>query len=197
MTSPDITIQRAEKNLENLATLASLRIKVFREWPYFYDGDLAYEENYLRKFLGSEDAVLILATAEDASVGMATASPMSSQASEITIPISQAGFDLSRCFYFGESVLLPQYRGMGIGHRFFDERELAAKALGASSAVFCAVIREDGDPRRPDNVHELSAFWRRRGYEPLKGLHCSIKWKEVGQAGERPHLMQFWSKNLG
>ena len=30
-----------------LDDVAKLRIKVFRAWPYLYDGDLDYERNYL------------------------------------------------------------------------------------------------------------------------------------------------------
>jgi hypothetical protein len=41
--------------------LARLRIAVFAEWPYLYDGDIGYEEEYLREFAGAEDAVLVAA----------------------------------------------------------------------------------------------------------------------------------------
>ncbi len=36
-----------------LPALARLRIAVFRAYPYLYDGDLAYEEDYVRKFAAS------------------------------------------------------------------------------------------------------------------------------------------------
>jgi GNAT superfamily N-acetyltransferase len=44
--------------------------------------------------------------------------------------------DLSRIFYFGESVLLSQYRGQGVGVRFFEEREKAARDHGYSQTAF-------------------------------------------------------------
>jgi hypothetical protein len=34
--------------LAHLPDIARLRIEVFREYPYLYDGDRAYEERYLR-----------------------------------------------------------------------------------------------------------------------------------------------------
>jgi hypothetical protein len=33
-----------------LDDLARLRIAVFRDWPYLYDGDLAYERRYLELY---------------------------------------------------------------------------------------------------------------------------------------------------
>ena len=34
-----------------LPDLARLRMVVFRDWPYLYDGTLEYEEEYLGKFI--------------------------------------------------------------------------------------------------------------------------------------------------
>jgi GNAT superfamily N-acetyltransferase len=62
-------------------------------------------------------------------------------------PFAARGIDVTRLFYFGESVLLPEYRGHGIGHAFFDAREAAARRAGASAACFAAVVRAPDHPR--------------------------------------------------
>ena len=103
-----------------MADLAGLRMAVFAEWPYLYDGDPAYEEHYLREFLEAEDGVLVAACDGPRIVGAATASPMAAQKAECREPFERRGLDTGRLFYFGESVLLPAYRGRGIGHAFFD-----------------------------------------------------------------------------
>ncbi|MEC7259057.1 MAG: GNAT family N-acetyltransferase, partial [Pseudomonadota bacterium] len=41
-----------------LDDVARLRIAVFRDWPYLYDGDLAYERDYLEGFRASAGAVV-------------------------------------------------------------------------------------------------------------------------------------------
>ena len=41
--------------------LARLRIIVFRDWPYLYDGTLDYEEEYLAKFAAAPGAVSVRA----------------------------------------------------------------------------------------------------------------------------------------
>ncbi|HZP92062.1 MAG TPA: hypothetical protein VFB20_04175, partial [Burkholderiales bacterium] len=41
--------------------LARLRIEVFREFPYLYDGSLDYERKYLKTYIGVPDSVIVLA----------------------------------------------------------------------------------------------------------------------------------------
>ena len=46
--------------------LARLRMIVFRDWPYLYDGTLDYEEEYLAKFAAAPGAVCVVARDGDA-----------------------------------------------------------------------------------------------------------------------------------
>lgn len=179
-----------------IPALAELRIRVFAEWPYLYHGDLAYEEQYLRAFAASQDAVLVLAREGERIVGASTGSPMTSQGSEIRKPVEIFGFDTSEIFYFGESVLLPQFRGQGIGHAFFDQREAQARACGARYAMFAAVIRPDDHPARPQTYRPLDGFWSGRGYARVEGLTCQIAWADHGEEAETPKPLQFWSREL-
>ena len=45
-----------------ISEVARLRIKVFREFPYLYDGDLEYEKNYLRPYTECPDTVFVIAS---------------------------------------------------------------------------------------------------------------------------------------
>lgn len=180
----------------SLHALATLRMTVFRSWPYLYDGSVDYEAGYLAEFLSDEAAVLVVARLGEIPVGMATASPMATQSDAVKSPFLAAGVDVDSFFYFGESVLLPQFRGLGLGHRFFDEREAAARKAGASSAVFCAVSRDADHPLRPESARDLTPFWHRRGYRLAPRFTMNMRWKEAGQAKESEHLMRYWLKQL-
>ncbi|MBD3728886.1 MAG: GNAT family N-acetyltransferase [Sphingomonadales bacterium] len=179
-----------------LGDLAKLRIAVFAAWPYLYDGDEEYERDYLTEFAAAPGSVLIAARDGQRIVGAATASPMGSQKAEFREPFEKLGIDTSRLFYFGESVLLPEYRGQGIGHAFFDWREAAARAAGASHAAFAAVIRPDDHYARPTDYRPLDDFWRGRSYAPVAGLVTELAWKEHGEAEESPKPMQYWMREL-
>lgn len=177
-----------------LEQLAQLRMDVFRAFPYLYDGDLGYERHYLRSYRDNPRAVLVVARQGDRIVGAATGMPLEDHgdASQLTGPLP----DPETVFYCAESVLLPEYRGQGIGHRFFDLREAHGRALGKSVSAFCGVIRSAHHPLRPAGYAPLDPFWHKRGYRPLEGVTAAFEWKDIGQTESTVKRLQVWSRSL-
>ncbi len=174
--------------------LAALRIAVFRDWPYLYEGDTAYERDYLQVYRNNARAVIAAAFDGDRLAGAATGLPLAD-----ADPGFQGAFegqDISDIFYCAESVLLPAYRGQGAGHRFFDLREDHARGLGFRRACFCGVIRPADHPARPPDYSPLDAFWRKRGYAPLPGVVAHFGWRDLGAQEETAKPMQFWMRDL-
>lgn len=175
--------------------LARLRLEVFRDWPYLYDGDLEYERGYIRTYVDAPDSVLIAAFDGDRVVGVSTALPMAQAMDACVEPFAAAGYDIDRLFYFGESVLLKPYRGRGVGGRFFAEREAAALAhRGIDVTAFCAVERPAGHPLRPRGYVPLDAFWQRRGYVKHRELVARFRWRDIGQDRDSEKALSFWLK---
>ncbi len=179
-----------------LPDVARLRIEVFRAWPYLYDGSPDYEERYLQSYRESERAVVVGAFDGAALVGAATGTPMEDHADDFAKAFAGTGYDLTDIFYCAESVLLPEYRGQGIGHAFFDAREAHARALGRRYAAFCGVIRPEDHPARPVDYRPLDAFWRKRGYDKLDGVLANFPWTDLGDRAQSPHELQFWIREL-
>lgn len=176
--------------------VARLRIEVFRAFPYLYDGDFDYERRYLQTYRDSPDAVLVGAFDGDRLVGAATGTPMEDHASDFGAAFEGRGFDLGEIFYCAESVLLPAYRGRGIGHRFFDLREAHARESGRKYSAFCGVLRPEDHPLRPAGHAPLDPFWRKRGYAPVPGALAHFRWKDVGEDRETEKPLQFWMREL-
>jgi len=176
--------------------IAALRIDVFRDFPYLYEGSLEYEQQYLAPYIAAPDASVVGAFEGDRLVGVATGTPMEDHADDFAVPLEQIGLDPHKVFYCAESVLLRDYRGQGIGHRFFDLREAHARALGRSHAMFCAVIRSDDHPARPRGYHSLDPFWRARGYAPVAGAMAHFSWQDVGDEQESAKALQVWLRAL-
>lgn len=196
--SPPLRIERVvgADVRRHLDAVAALRIAVFRDWPYLYDGDAVYEREYLDAYAASADSVFVLAFDGDRIVGASTGLPLADDSAEFRAPFDAADIDASRVFYFGESVLLPSHRGRGIGHAFFDHREAHARALGRFElAAFCAVDRDPADPRRPAGHRDNDAFWTGRGYVRQPGMTMRLHWNEIDR-GELEHALTFWTRRL-
>lgn len=176
--------------------VAALRIAVFRDWPYLYDGSLDYEREYLQTYRDSPGALLVGAFHGDRLVGASTSTPMEDHAEAFAGPLKQIGLPVERILYGAESVLLPAYRGQGLGHRFFDLREDHARKLGRTHVAFCSVKRPDDHPMRPTHFRTNDAFWTGRGYRPLEGVFAEFGWKDLGDSAESVKPLQFWMREL-
>lgn len=179
-----------------LDALAELRIRVFRDFPYLYDGSLDYERVYLSEYADSARSVIVVATDGEQVVGCSTGLPMADADPEFQRPFVAAGFPLETIFYFGESVLDAAYRGRGLGHRFFDEREAHARKQGFRLAAFCAVERPADHPLRPADYRPLDAFWEKRGYHKRPELTAQFAWKDVDQPDESRKTLVFRLRSL-
>jgi GNAT superfamily N-acetyltransferase len=179
-----------------LPDIARLRIEVFRDFPYLYDGSAESEETYLSALSRSKDCMIAAAEENGRIVGCATGSALIGHHGEFAAPFRGADYDPAQIFYCGESVLLPAYRGRGLGHKFFDLREAHAIACGYRYSAFCAVIRPENHLLRPQDYSPLDAFWEKRGYRKAPGVVATFHWKEIGQTRESEHAMQFWIREL-
>src|SRR5690606_40705815 len=74
-----------------LDEVARLRIAVFREYPYLYDGDLDYEARYLRAYVETPDSLCVLALHGDRVVGASTALPLADEDPEFQQPFLERG----------------------------------------------------------------------------------------------------------
>ncbi|AYQ32538.1 GNAT family N-acetyltransferase [Runella sp. SP2] len=176
--------------------LGKLRIAVFRDFPYLYEGTLEHEKEYLQTYVNSERSFLFSVYDGAEMVGATTCIPLADETPEVRLPFEEAGFDIHSIFYFGESILLPAYRGLGLGHRFFDEREAHARSFGTfTTTCFCAVVR-DNHPAQPENYRPNDAFWLKRGYEKEPSLQSSFEWLDLGDTAPTVKPMIYWIHRL-
>ena len=178
-----------------LGDLARLRIAVFRDWPYLYDGDLTYERTYLELYT-TPRAMVVGAFDGDQMVGAATGMPLTNHDDDFGSALAGIAVPLENIFYCAESVLLPLYRGQGAGHAFFDAREAHGRTLGLTHAAFCGVQRPEDHPARPAGYRPLDTFWLKRGYAPVPGAIAHFSWKDLGDEFETDKPLQFWMKRL-
>jgi GNAT superfamily N-acetyltransferase len=177
--------------------LAALRITVFRDYPYLYEGDVAYEKDYLKVYSSTERAFVAAMYFNGKMVGATTCIPLAEETDELKKPFLENGFDPAQIFYFGESIILKEHRGKGFGHRFFDEREAHAKSFGTyTHTCFCSVDRGTSHPLRPADYRSNDAFWIKRGYQKMPSLHTEMDWPDIGEVHATAKPMVFWVRKI-
>jgi len=176
--------------------LAKLRINIFKEYPYLYDGHLEYEYKYLNTYVKCPHSIVVLVFDHEQVVGASTAIPLEFETIEFQKPFLDHQIPIADIFYFGESILKPEYRGQNIYRRFFEEREAAAREYGCKQVAFAAIERPENDARKPKNYVPLDKVWKHFGYEKHPELRTYFEWKEVGEQHETSKPLVFWMKNL-
>lgn len=85
--------------------------------------------------------------------------PLVDETPEFQAPFLQVGHRLEEWCYFGESVLLPECRGPGLGRKFMRLQLEHARSLpGVKACAFCAVDRSADHLLRPPGYRPLDDF---------------------------------------
>ena len=177
--------------------LANLRITVFRAFPYLYEGTVEHEKEYLKVYSDSKNSLLFCVYDDVKMVGATTCIPLADESTEVKKPFVDVNMDITKIFYFGESILLPQYRGLGLGNRFFEERENHARSFRSYDLTcFCAVNRPENHPLKPSDYSPLDLFWKKRGYQKNDLLQSDFEWLDVGEKESTVKPMIYWTKNI-
>lgn len=179
-----------------ITELAKLRINIFKTYPYLYDGDLNYEYNYLNTYVKCLESIIVLVLDHNKVVGASSAIPLVFETMEFQKPFLENNINIQEVFYFGESVLQPEYRGRGIYRHFFSERETAAKEYGSKLMAFAAIERPFDDTKKPKDYFPLNPVWKHFGYDKHPELCADFEWKEIGEKIQTPKPLIFWLKKL-
>lgn len=178
-----------------LDEIASLRIEIFREYPYLYDGNRNDELNYLQRYAEVSDACAIVAFDDENVVGAATGIPLG-QEDGLLAPFASSHHPVDETYYVGELLFYPAYRNQGLGIDLLGVIEKYVLSLGNYRYLASAtVVRPDDHPLRPQEYVQIERFLARTGFVALPGITTSFAWREIdGSSNEHP--MQFWVKRL-
>lgn len=176
--------------------LVALCNTVYGEYPYFYDGQDAGYSEYLQTYADQDRGFVCLALDGEKVVGVATGMPLSESRATYQQPFIERGDDLSTIFYFGELVLLSDYRGQGLGERMSREVEQFAWAGSFTTICLCQIETSPNDVRQPSGYISPDRLWIKLGFIRHPELHFSIDWTNIGEKAESPHPMVFWLKSF-
>lgn len=181
---------------DGLDDVATLRLDIFQEYPYLYQGRREDELNYLVTYAEAPDACIILAYDGSVIIGAATGMPLIHEDAQMVDAFAGTSFSLEELYYVGELLFRPAYRNCGLGQKLLARLESHIHSLGRYRKLTCATVeRLDDHPLRPHDYIPVTRFLARTGFVRLPGMTTHITWPETDGV-KRDHHMQFWSKKL-
>lgn len=179
-----------------LDDLATLRLDIFPEYPYLYQGRREDEITYLGTYAEAPDACVILAYDGNTIVGVATGMPLVHEDTQMLYAFTETTFPLNEVYYVGELLFRPAYRNGGLGQKLLARLESHIRSLDRYSKLTCATVERPNDhPLRPRDHIPITRFLARNGFGRLPGVTTSFMWREIDGV-KRDHPMQFWIKDL-
>jgi GNAT superfamily N-acetyltransferase len=181
---------------DHLNDMATLRLDIFQEYPYLYEGRREDELNYLSTYVDAPDASTILAYDDSAIIGAATGMPLIHEDAQMRDAFTGTTLPLNEIYYVGELLFRPAYRNCGLGQKLLGRLQSHIRSLGSYRTLTCATVeRPDDHPLRPFDYIPITRFLARTGFARLSGVTNHFRWRETDGV-RRDHCMQFWSKDL-
>ncbi|MBS0647776.1 MAG: GNAT family N-acetyltransferase [Verrucomicrobia bacterium] len=175
--------------------IAELRLLIFREYPYLYEGNFQDERNYLKMYYQSEKSFVILALDGKKIIGTATGVSFDRTPPEFRKTFSKNKIPIEGIFYSGELILLKEYRNKGIGSRLYEELEKLIRGKYKKIAI-CELTKTKKDPKRPKDYVPSDIFWSKKGFIRYRQLTMYTPWKEIGGRKKIRHTLVFSLKDI-
>ncbi|AIT09265.1 hypothetical protein LO80_04300 [Candidatus Francisella endociliophora] len=182
-----------------LNDVIDLRIKVFREYPYLYDGNLEYEREYFKDFIKDSTARVILVKDADKVVAVATSIALSNAhlCDDTHKPFVEKGYDVERFYYYGEIMIDQDYRNQGISKQIYQLREKEAKSLGFDKLCFATIIKDSDNI--PADYFDPNKMWKSMGFVERLDMRVECSWPKIqadGSTKEQTSGLNFWIKEF-
>lgn len=182
----------------HIDAVSHLRTKLFREFPYLYEGSIAYEKDYIKGYLSDNKSLFVVAFDGDSIVGAITGIPLASE-SEVIVGAADlfraCDIDPSVYYYIGEGVVLPAYRDAKTALAMYKLMLNQIKQWKIFNKLcFVAVEREENHPLRPKNYSSLVPVFKRLGYKKTD-ITFSYNWPTIqtnGSVKDAENELTFW-----
>ncbi len=179
-----------------ISDFARLRINVFREYPYFYEGSLEYEKAYLGEYFLCNDFYALAFFDGERICGMGTLIPLESSFAEIKELFAKLKLDAKDYLYFGEVILEAPYRGKKLLPIFMAEAFKVARKLGLSKIAYMSIVSSKSDKLRPANYRDSNAIMQKHGTRLIENSEMTFSYKSALSGQDEAHTMQCYELDV-
>ncbi|HEY2810130.1 MAG TPA: hypothetical protein VGJ00_01905 [Rhabdochlamydiaceae bacterium] len=197
MTESSFTIEtvKGEGTAPYLPNLIELRLSFFRNYPYFYEGNVTDEENYVHAYARSEHSLLAIAKTGQEVIGVVAGLPLLESLNENKKLFTHEEISAENAFYIGEIVISGKNRNSNMEQKLYQEFEKSIRDLKKyNTLLVCEIERKDS--KKQENPFSAETSWEERGFVKQPELSVQYSWQEIGAPTKTDHLMIFWQKKL-
>lgn len=173
--------------------IACLRKEFYKEYPYLYNTTMDFEIKDITHYASYPESTAIIVFDKDVVVGASTGIPMIYEEDVIQQSFMANNISPDTVFYLADSILRPEYRGLGLYRSFFSHREKVAESLDLRYCSFCCVKRASDDHKRPPKYTPLDSIWQHFDYSKHAGLDIVYAWEET-DGKKHNNILSFWLK---
>lgn len=175
--------------------IASIRLELFREFPYLYLGTVEEEYEYLSMYFDSPSATLVLGfDRENQLVCYSSSLAVDDCTDDIKLPCASLGY--LNILYIGEVMLRSDYRSRGISRYCMAHHEALAREGGYDAVVFMTIDRSHDHPCAPVGYRPLDDLWIKYGYKRVTGVSVLQSWRQVDTQEYVSHTLSLWIKPI-
>lgn len=175
---------------------ANIRIDMFKEYPYLYEGALDSEKEYLETYFQSPNTRLLAIFDKEDLVGFSNCIPLNEEMDSIQKAFKAQKIDVEDYLYIGEVMLKEPFRGQGLMRKFMEFHEERAKELGKKFLTFMTIKRPKDHPMRPHDYRDLEPIWEHFGFQYEPTINIEIPWTQIDTGKEEANNLGVWVKEI-
>lgn len=172
--------------------LGRFRIKIFREYPYLYDGNIEFERVYLSPYSRNPESLLLILQDARGIIGACTGTPLTGEDNDFQNAFM--GENKDEIYYIGAVILRADSRGQKLGSRLLSTALSLIDMKRFKKTSLCTVDRGLNHPRRPGNYCPPDYLWEKYGFVKSTYLLAYLAWTDIGQKIETKKPMNIWFK---
>lgn len=198
MNDLEINTYVGKEILPHADELFEWRIRIYCEYPWLWVGNIDTERSSdeTKAFLSSNDSILIKIKHQGKLIGLSAGNSVRRECERYQKIFSER-FNPEECFYYRESMLLPEYRNKGLYKIFFQEREKwARKHNFVKQLMFISIEREENHPKKPIDYRSPIGLWKSQGFTKQSEMFLEADWVEVGETEKKKNKIAFWVKTV-
>lgn len=181
-----------------LAEIIQFVTKMYRDYPYLYNGDDAGYQQYLNTYAQAKEGVIFVAFDGKKIVGVASGMPMADSRDIFKPTLVRHGYSIKNIYYIGEFGVSPEYHGKGIESTLMSKMEQFIKEHKQYNTISLWELNpaSSSQTQRAPTHFPNGIFLQNNGFAYHPELNFIVHWTNINEKHESPHLAVYWLKDL-